>query len=190
MAIWGVKTGLLWHAGYGVGCFIWKVFSVPYNIPVHGKTCIMVIFDLLMLIHSGGGSKMRPFLWWKLGFYGWLVLGGGIPPEKHLVWHITSQFMTKHYLGSYMLLQYTLMAQNTSFLGVKTGYHGRMFRGWGPNLEIVYCAISHLITWLNMCHGYLWPLQYPVTFIAQEKSHIWVEIRLLWKASYRMGWII
>ena len=72
MAIFVVKTGLLWHAGYGVGCFIRKVFSVPYNIPVHGKTCIMVIFDLLMLIRSGGGSngiynspitmKMRTFV--------------------------------------------------------------------------------------------------------------------------------
>ena len=72
MAIFVLKTGLLWHAGYGVGCFIRKVFSVPYNIPVHGKTCIMVIFDLLMLIRSGGGSngiynspitmKMRTFV--------------------------------------------------------------------------------------------------------------------------------
>ena len=57
MAIWGVKTGLLWHASYGVGCFIWKVFSVPYHILIHDKRLLGAIHVLSSHCHGAGGSK-------------------------------------------------------------------------------------------------------------------------------------
>ena len=45
------------------------------------------------------------------------------------------------------------------------GFYGRLVMGWGPYLETILCAISHLIIWLNNEHV-LWPfLTCPCTFI-------------------------
>ena len=63
--------------------------------------------------------------------------------------------------------------------------------GRGPNQETDLCAISHLITWLNRYLGHLWPVQPHLWHRRGPKYDPFAgKNRLLWQASYKVGYFI
>ena len=110
------------------------MFSVPYHILIHDKTCIAVIFYLSILIYGAGGVQNMAIWGVETGYYGRLVIQGRGPRlETYLcaIPHlITWLNMCKGHFLPLLVSLWRWRAPKYGHLGVKTGYYGRLVMEW------------------------------------------------------------
>ena len=150
----GPKYGYFWvkikgflHAFYQVGYSIWKVFSAPYYILIHGKTWLTAIYAISRHPYEAGEGPKYGYFWveiqllwqacYQVGYSIWKV---SIAPYHILIYGqtlLTAIYaLSRHPYGAGRV-------QNMAIFGSKSNYHERLVTGRA--IPPGKCFVCHII---------------------------------------------